>query len=459
MPQRASSLPLDRLAPQVAGLSARGDPDYERARTEAIWNKRLDSAHSPDAIIRCANARQVGAAIRFAATHGLQMALRGSGHSYIAAPLRDGGLLLDCGGMDDIAIDPENRSARVGPGTRGGDMIEALAGHGLAFPIGHCSTVALGGYLLSGGLGWNQGAWGPACNHVTAIEAVTAEGDIVHASETEHPDLFWAARGAGCGFFAAVTAYHLTLHPMPLAAWLWTASFPAASAPALRLWLNAATRAAHPAAEIMCLIGPDPHDGRATITVRAVAMADNAAEAREHVASFRSPPKGIEPISGPSEQGLSFAELTNLSHMPDGKRVAADQLWSDHPPGDLVVAVHHLIDRPHAPSTINLVSPGGNGRIPAMPDEAAGALSVGGGLSAGIYAMWDDPAQDDLHCAWVRAVDAALAPFAAGRYVGEADLGAASGRVAECFSAPALARLEAIRRRYDPEGRFFTFPG
>lgn len=448
---------LDTLAPQVAGLSPRGGPGYRAARREVIWNKRLDDSRSPDAIVRCTSPDHVAAAIRFAAAHDLKVALRGSGHSYIAAPLRDGGLLLDCGGMDDIGIDAAARTAWAGPGLRGGDLIEALAAHDLAFPIGHCSTVAMGGYLLSGGIGWNSGAWGPACGHLRAIEAVTADGRLVRASRNEHPDLFWATRGAGCGFFAAITRYELDLQPLPSAAWLWTTSFPASAAPALRDWLNAAVAAAHPAAEIMCLTGPDLHSGLPALTLRAVAMGDTAEEAAGRIASFRAPPAHLERLAEIEERPFTFAELTRLSAMPDGKRVAADQMWSDAPLGDLAVAVHHLAGRPSPSSTINLVSPGGAGRMPGMQDGTAGALSVGGGISAGIYAMWDDPADDALHLDWVRQADAALSPHGAGRYVGEADLTAARGRVEECFSPAAFRRLSAIRKRYDPQHRFFGF--
>ena len=82
-----------------------------------------------------------------------------------------------------------------------------------------------------------------------------------------------------------------------------------------------------------------------------------------------------------------------------------------------------------------------------------GALSLGGGTGVGIYALWDDPADDAANRAWVRRIDDALAPFRTGRYVGEADLALGPGRRAECFTPEALERLEHLRRRYDPAGR------
>ena len=434
-----------------------GDPGYDSARSGAIWNKRLDPARSPDKIVRCASAGDVVEAVRQARRDGQKVALRGSGHSYIAAPLRDGGVLLDLGGLDFIEIDAANRTARVGPGVRGGDLIAALEPLGLAFPVGHCSTVALGGYLLSGGFGWNGGTWGPACNHVRSVELVTAAGEVLTASEDEHAELLWAARGGGCGFFAAVTAYHLDLQPTPVAAGLWTASFAASSAEILADWLTIATAAADPAAEIMCMDGRDLHSGEPTITIRAIAIGDNRADALSHIASFRCPPADAQLTAEIKERPLTFADLPKLSVMPDGKRVAADHCWSEAPLGDLLLAVVHLAGVASSQSTINLVSPGGRGQLPAMLDGQA-ALSVGGGVACGTYGMWDDQADDALHLRWVRDVDAALAPFRSGRYIGEADLTAGPERVAECFDPAALARLEELRGKWDADGLFHAWP-
>ena len=91
-----------------------------------------------------------------------------------------------------------------------------------------------------------------------------------------------------------------------------------------------------------------------------------------------------------------------------------------------------------------------------LPADAA--LSIGGGTGIGIYAMWDDPAEDAANRTWVRRVDAALAPLRTGRYVGEADLTRGPDRLAECFTSEALARLAKLRLRHDPEGLFFQWP-
>lgn len=369
--------------------------------------------------------------------------------------LRNEGLMIDIGALDRVEIDAVARRAWVGAGVKGGRLIEDLAQRGLAFPIGHCSDVALSGYILSGGIGWNYGEWGPACANVTAVEMVTAAGEIVVARPDSQPDLFWAARGAGCAFFAAVTAYELVLHELPAVSFALDSTFEASGVETIARWLNHAGAAAHPTVELICLVGPDPETHRPSITVRAVTSAGSIEGARNKLGPLLDPPQA--PLLRPAEyKELSFAELTRFSSMPGGKRVAADQIWSEHAIGDLLPAIAHLAAGPQASSAISLTALAGRAATPGMPNGVDGALSVGGTTSAGIYALWDRAENDRLHLDWVAAADAALAPFRSARYVGEADLFAEPGRIEECFSPAALARLRQLKGRYDPASLFFN---
>lgn len=440
------------------GVVRRDQPAYDETRRNIIWNKRFTQARAPNGIVTCCSADEVAAAIRIAIANDLKVSPRGSGHHFEAAALRDGGLLLDLGAIDFAEIDVEARTAWVGAGIRGGALSARLAERDLAFPIGHCADVALSGYILAGGFGWNAGEWGPACANVLAIEMGTAAGDEIVASEDEHSDLFWAARGAGPGFFAAITAYQIRLHRLPETALAWQAMFEAGSAPVLADWLTAATAAAHPAAEVICLVGTDAHSGQPAVTVRAVAVGSDECDARSRIASFHSPPADADQLGDITEEVMAFVDLTSLSAMPDGKRVAADHAWSDSTMGDLLLKVSAVSAAPSPHSTVNLVALGGDGAVPSRAHDGHGALSIGGGAGVGIYAMWDDPADDEANRTWVRQVDDALAPLRSGRYVGEADLTTGSERLAECFSPEALARLGELRARHDPKGLFFAWP-
>lgn len=446
--------PFDELAQRGGSITVRDSVRYPEERERTIWNKRLDQARDPDAIIRVGSAEEAAEAVRFAAANRLKVSPRGGGHHYGAAALRNGGVLLDLGGLDFVEMDRTARVARIGAGVRGDNLSEELAAQGFAFPVGHCADVSVSGYLLNGGFGWNSGEWGAACANVIAMEMVLANGEIVLVSESHHPDLFWAARGGGPGFFAAITAYHVALHSLPPVTCAWRAAFPASSAPLLADWLTAATDSAPRETEVGCFLMSHWDTSEPAIVLRVSACGDSEADARSRVSSFASPPQDASPIGDPCTEVIPFTDLFKLSPMPSGKRVAADHLWATAPLGELLLAVYDIpAHSPH--STIDLVAYGGHSRT-GLPKD--GALSVGGGTGAGIYAMWDDPADDDANCAWVRRVDEALSPFRSGRYVGEADLTASPQRLAECFTQETLERLQSLRTKYDPDSLFFTWP-
>jgi FAD/FMN-containing dehydrogenase len=454
MPQAPQSSPFVELAPRVASVQLAGRPGFEEARDRAIWNKRLSNARTPAAIVGANSAEEAAAAVRFAVRHGLKVSVRGGGHNYEASSLRDGGILLDLGGLDHLEIDAAARTARAGVGIQGSALSERLAAHGLAFPVGHCVDVVLSGYLIGGGFGWNAGEWGAACANVSAIEMVTAAGEIVVASADRHPDLFWAARGAGPGFFAAVTGFHLRLHPLPPTAYAWRCAFAASSGPELADWLTAATAAAPAQTEVGCFLFAHWDTGEHAVVLRVSACGESEADAREKVAPFISPPQAARKIGRPKGEALPFTDLFKLSPMPAGKRVAADHVWSDAAIGDLLIAVHRL-PAPAPDSTIDIVAFGGHTPV-ATPADAA--LSVSAGTGVGIYALWDEAEHDQLNRDWVRRIDEALAPYRTGRYVAEANLTAGPGRRAECFTPDALDRLEQLRLRYDPRGVFAAWP-
>ena len=192
----------------------RGDDGYEAARRATVWNARLPDRF-PDVIVQARTEADVVTAVRFAAEHSHRVGVRSGGHSWAANHVRDGGVLLDVSRLDALAVDPATMTATVGPGRKGHEMCAALADQGLFFPAGHCKGVAVGGYLLQGGYGWNGRVLGPACQSVIGLDVVTADGEQVFADADHHADLYWSARGAGPGFFGVVTRFHVRLYPKP----------------------------------------------------------------------------------------------------------------------------------------------------------------------------------------------------------------------------------------------------
>lgn len=146
-------------------------------------------------------------------------------------------MLLDLSQMNGFSVDMNARTATIQPGMKGGDLNHALLKDRLFFPSGHCKPVSLGGFLLQGGFGWNSRLWGSVCCSVLGMDIVTADGELVHASENEHAGLFWAARGAGPGYFGVVTSFDLRLQPRPQAMMKSDYVYPIGVLDDARLWI------------------------------------------------------------------------------------------------------------------------------------------------------------------------------------------------------------------------------
>jgi FAD/FMN-containing dehydrogenase len=201
---------VDELREQVRGVVITPDDEgYELARR--VYNAMIE--RRPALVVRCANAGDVMAAVRFAADNELDVAVRGGGHSVPGFGTCDGGVVIDLSGMRGVRVDPANRSARAEGGTTWGDFNAATYPFGLATTGGIVSTTGVSGLTLGGGIGYLSRSCGLSCDNLVSADVVTADGSFLVASEQEHPDLFWALRGGG-GNFGVVTSFEFRLHPI-----------------------------------------------------------------------------------------------------------------------------------------------------------------------------------------------------------------------------------------------------
>lgn len=198
------------LASRLRGELLRpGGADYDSAR--AAWNGMID--HRPALIARCAGTADVVAAIQFGREHDLLTSVRCGGHNVAGKGIADRGLMIDLSLMREAEVDPAARIARVAGGSLLGDLDRATQAHGLATTAGVADDTGVGGLTLGGGVGRLARKHGLACDNLIGAEVVTAAGDVVRASETENPDLFWALRGGG-GNFGVVTSFEFRLQPV-----------------------------------------------------------------------------------------------------------------------------------------------------------------------------------------------------------------------------------------------------
>ena len=168
----------------------RGDEGYDAAR--AIWNGMIDKR--PGLIAQCTGVADVMTAVRFAREHEVRLAVKGGGHSVAGTALCDGGLVIDFSGMTGVHVDPVGRTARVQPGARLGEVDHETQAFGLAVPAGIVTTTGVAGLTLGGGFGWLSPKLGLTCDQLLSADVVTADGELVTASEEVNADLFWGIR-------------------------------------------------------------------------------------------------------------------------------------------------------------------------------------------------------------------------------------------------------------------------
>ncbi|MGW1772662.1 FAD-binding oxidoreductase [Streptomyces sp. NPDC002104] len=464
-----------------------GDREYDEARQ--LFQPRYDAVR-PGAVAYPAHPGDVAACLDFARRSAVPVVPRGGGHGYAGWSTREAGLVIDTGALAEVVVETGSGSGtgtgvRIGAGARLGEVSSVLAAWGLAVPTGLCPSVGIAGLTLGGGLGLSSRSWGATSDRLTGVTLVTPDGTVREAGADREPDLFWALRGGGGGNFGVVTGFRFRTHPVSDCAFAelrWPVDRSTAVLRGWQRWLRTLPDpfwsqveftvdggpVGAPAVRVLCL------DGGSTELERQLTRLSDLAGGppRDTWTVVRGYGDTVRAMAGCPDGDPAACSLPGSlpGHDPRGRLgrasyAARSDFWApDGLPEPAVEAVLAALRR-YAGSVprggfgvvqFDGVCGGALNRIPAGATAFAHRTA---GFLAQYLAYWPAaaPGADTArHQDWLDGLWQNLRPWAGGAaYQNYADPKLTGWR--EAYYGPNLARLEEVRRRYDPD-RLLRFP-
>ena len=426
-----------------------GDDGYDDAR--AIFNGMID--RRPRLIVRCTGAADVVAGILLARETGLPLSVKGGGHGVNGHAVCDDGIVLDLSTMTRIDVDPEARVAWAQAGVKWGEFDAATQAHGLATTGGRVTTTGIAGLTLGAGSGWLERMYGFTSHNLLSADVVTADGQMVRASEDENAELFWGLRGGG-GNFGVVTRFEYRLHevgPMVTGGMLlWPIEQAGEVLRFYRDWMESAPDEVAGGGALL-VAPPEPFvpeelRGKPVMAVIPISFGDP--ELLRPIREFGSP---VADLVGPMPY-LAVQQLIDPPNQPGQfnywKAEAVEELSDDLI--DLVVGHAKGLGSPFSNA---FFQPLGGALARLDPDATAITPGVGKWILHAI-GVWATEAETESELAWVRGWGELTAPYtgAGAPLTFSADTG--DERVRGTFGEEKYARLVALKDEYDPENLF-----
>ena len=444
--------PFDALRAAFGGqLLGPSDPGYESARR--TWNGAID--RHPALVAQCAGRDDVVAAVRFAAEMGALVAIKAGGHSIPGHSTCDDGLVIDVSGLREVVVDAARGVAVAEPGATWADLDAATHQLGLGTTGGLISHTGVAGLALGGGIGWLMRKHGLTCDNLVAAEVVTANGDVVRASEEDNADLLWGLRGGG-GNFGVVTSFELAVHPVAEVLG-GLALFPIDRGSevlrAYREW-QATLPDAMTTMAVLMFAPPEPFVPPEMVGKPAVAVlachCDDPDEGRALLAPITDLRPAVEmfaPMPYPALQAMldggappgfqNYFKAGYADSLSDGFIDAALEQFSRAPFPMDALHIHQL-----------------GGAVGRVPSVATAFGNRDAAFAYNIIATSPDPALNDNQVAWARTMGAALEPFSTGgvyvNFLGDEG----EGRVRAAYGASRYDRLVGLKDRYDRDNMF-----
>jgi FAD/FMN-containing dehydrogenase len=430
-----------------------GSADYDAARI--VWNGMID--RHPAIVGRCSDVDDVVRSIRFAREQDLVIAVRSGGHSVGGFSTCDDGIVIDLSLMRGVRVDPEQRTAQVNGGALLGELDREAQAFGLACPVGVVGHTGVAGLTLGGGMGRLQRRFGFTIDNLLSVDLVTADGELLHVSESEHPDLFWGMRGAGPNF-GIVTSFEFRLHEVGSDVVQGTIAFPAVRAHEVadrfREYLDTAPDEEALSFALVTATEDDPAFPPELAGQPVVVVGATHSGAPNDARDVLGPLRDAGPLFDTFDV-RPYLEVQSLAdeEMAWGKRFSMKGgFLAALSEGFVDLGIEQITVAPGTGCWIGLWAQGG--AIARVADDAMAFTGREAPFWLGVEAAWDDPSLDGAHREWGRVTMDSLKPFTAeGHYVN--DLMETGEDVARgVYGDAKYDRLVELKRAYDPDNVF-----
>jgi FAD/FMN-containing dehydrogenase len=428
-----------------------GTTGYDDAR--AIFNGMID--HHPGLIAQPADTGDVVKCVNFARDHDLVISVKGGGHAASGHAVCEGGLMIDLKNLDSISVDPKARTATAGGGATWGTFDAATQEHGLAVTGGRNPTTGIGGLTLGSGSGWLERKLGYTADNLLGVEIVTANGEVLRASEKENPELFWGLRGGG-GNFGIVTEFKYQLHKIGPMVYGGQLAFPRfMAAQVVKAYRNFMENAPDDVGGGVALVSaprmdpvPPPVQGMPVVAI-IICYAGNPADGPEAIKPLRD----LNPVMNMCQEMpyLAVQDMLTESNPPGLRNYWKADMYPELP-DELIDKLAEATAQPPSEETVVLFQPQG-GQANRVDENRSALGWRGAKWSLHVLGAWTDPAKDEEVIAWVRNVAAVGAPYAqAGTYLNYL-MDEGVDRVKASFG-PKYERMVALKNKYDPGNMF-----
>ncbi|MFF1257404.1 FAD-binding oxidoreductase [Streptomyces sp. NPDC058321] len=437
--------------PFKGSLHLPDDPGFDEACVGRVFNARRPADRRPAAVLEAVCEQDVVEGVLLARARGWQVVVRSGGHSWAAWSLRSDALLIDLGGLRELAYDETTGIVTATPSVQGGDELNPyLAEFGRFFNGGHCPSVGIGGFLLQGGQGWNARGWGWAAENIVALDLVTADGELVRADPGQNTDLYWAARGAGPGFFGVVTRFHLRTRPLPRHLAHTVHAYPLDLFDDVMTWLHGMHHTVPDPVEIVALTQTPTDGDEPVLLVTALALTDTEEQAADALAPLHANPYADRALFRVEAKPTTFAEQLAQQRIanPEGHRYLVDNAWLTGPASEVVPAMRTAFTEHPTRQTFTIWF----SMAPLRPPPDDMAFSLQSEIYCAVYAVHDgDERRDGELRGWLDDAMARMEPVTAGQYLGDSDF---TVRQLKFMGDEQWRRLNKIRAARDPQGLF-----